>query len=124
MNMEKSVKDWKKSEKHGAAEWVSERLTSLILLPLVGWAIYAAIGLSGKGMDAAMAFVKVPMHAGLLIVMTFISVWHAFMGLKVIIDDYIHKSSTRGFLIFLNFVFNAGLFVITTYALYILHNKA
>jgi len=103
--IQRSAKDWKKSAKHGAGEWLAERGTSVVLIPLVLWALFSGIGLSGKGYDAALAFVHVPLNAGLISLLFLVSGWHMFMGLKVIIDDYIGKPGTRGLLNLVNLVF-------------------
>ena len=39
------------------------------------------------------------MNAVLLAVTLLVSVWHMQMGLKVIVDDYIHKPGSRGLLL-------------------------
>jgi succinate dehydrogenase / fumarate reductase membrane anchor subunit len=40
-----------------------------------------------------------PLNAVLLAVTLVVSVWHMQMGLKVIVDDYIHKPGSRGLLL-------------------------
>ncbi|ESQ81028.1 succinate dehydrogenase, hydrophobic membrane anchor protein [Asticcacaulis sp. YBE204] len=85
---ERSSKDWKKSEKHGAGEWLAERWTSVALIVLTGWALWSAYGLMGQGYEAALAFVKVPLNAGLLSLTFVITVWHTHMGLTANVLDY------------------------------------
>jgi succinate dehydrogenase / fumarate reductase, membrane anchor subunit len=98
----RSIKDWKKSEKHGAGEWLAERFTSLALIPLTLWAAYSGYSLSHQGYEAALSFVKVPLNTGLMAALFIITVWHMYMGLKVIIDDYIATPGLRGFCNILN----------------------
>jgi len=119
----KSVKSWKKSEHHGAGEWLAERGTSLVLIPLTLWAAYAAYTVAGGGFDAAVAFARVPLNAGLIGLTMLISVWHMYMGVKVIIDDYL-AGPMRGFSIFLTFLLSAVLVIATGYALFVLHQGA
>jgi succinate dehydrogenase / fumarate reductase membrane anchor subunit len=119
----KSVKSWKKSEHHGAGEWLAERGTSLVLIPLTLWAAWAAFTVSGGGFDAAVAFARVPLNAGLIGLTMLISVWHMYMGVKVIIDDYL-AGPMRGFSIFLTFLLSAALVIATGYALFVLHQGA
>ena len=119
----KSVKSWKKSEHHGAGEWLAERGTSLVLIPLTLWAAYAAYSIAGGGFDAAVAFARVPLNAGLIGLTMLISVWHMYMGVKVIIDDYL-AGPMRGFSIFLTFLLSAALVIATGYALFVLHQGA
>ena len=123
-DINRSVKAWKKSAHHGAGEWLAERGTSLVLIPLTLWAMWAACQIVGGGYDAAIAFAKVPLNAGIIAFAMLIACWHMYMGLKVIIDDYIGKPSTRGILLFLTFVLSAGAFVATAGALWIVHQAA
>lgn len=95
-------RDWKKSSHHGAAEWVWERLTSLLLAGLLGWAVYSGAKLAGGGYEASRLFFKSTTHAGLAFLMVLVSSWHLYMGLKVIIDDYL-RGAFRGICIFLAF---------------------
>ncbi len=92
----------KVSEQHGAGEWVAERLSSLILVPLTVWGLWSAIQLTGGGYEGAMEWFARPINAGLLAVTLIASIWHMNMGLKVIVDDYIHRPGSRGLLLGLN----------------------
>ena len=93
------IKGVKVSERHGAGEWTAERLSSLILVPLTLWGLWTGYTLSGTGYDAALDWFRAPVNAVLLAVTLLISVWHMQMGLKVIVDDYIHKPGSRGALL-------------------------
>lgn len=101
MNRERKafVKGVKVSERHGAGEWTAERLSSLILVPLTLWGLWSGWSLSGGGYDVALAWFGNPVNAVLLAVTLLVSVWHMNMGLKVIVDDYIHKPGSRGALL-------------------------
>lgn len=93
------VKGVKVSERHGAAEWAAERASSLILVPLTLWGLWSGFVLSGTGYDGALAWFRSPINAILLAVTLLVSVWHMQMGLKVIIDDYIHRPGSRRLLL-------------------------
>lgn len=93
------VKGVKVSERHGAGEWTAERLSSLILIPLVLWALWSAAALSGGGYDGAMDWFANRVNAVLLAATLLIGLWHTNMGLKVIVDDYIHRPTSRGLLL-------------------------
>lgn len=116
------IKGVKVSERHGAGEWTAERLSSLILVPLTLWGLWAGYTLSGAGYDAALDWFRTPVNAALLAVTLVVSVWHMQMGLKVIVDDYIHKPGSRGTLLGLIGLFclviaAAGVFFIVRLAL-------
>jgi succinate dehydrogenase / fumarate reductase membrane anchor subunit len=89
------IKGVKVSERHGAGEWTAERLSSLILVPLTLWGLWSGFVLSGGGYDGAREWFASPVNAVLLAVTLLVSLWHMNMGLKVIVDDYIHKPVSR-----------------------------
>lgn len=92
----------KVSENHGAGEWKAERLSALILVPLTLWGLWAAATLSGSGYDGAVAWFQSPVNAVLLAVTLVATLWHMQMGVKVIVEDYIHKAGTLKLLLGLN----------------------
>ena len=89
------IRNVKVSERHGAGEWTAERLASVVLVPLALWGLWSAWAVSGSGYDGAVAWFRSPVNSALLAVTLLIGVWHMNMGLKVIVDDYIHKPSSR-----------------------------
>lgn len=93
------VRRVKVSERHGAGEWTAERLSSLVLIPLTLWGLWSAWTLSGGGYDGARDWLASPLNAVLLAVTLVIGAWHMGMGLKVIVDDYIHKPVSRSALL-------------------------
>ena len=94
----------KVSENHGAGEWKAERLSSLILVPLTVWGLWAAATLSGGGYEGALAWFASPVNAILLAVTLLATLWHMQMGVKVIVEDYIHGAGTLRLLLGLNTV--------------------
>lgn len=89
----------KVSERHGAGEWVQERLSSLILIPLTLWGLWSGLTLSGAGYDAVLEWFRSPINSGLLIVTLLTSLWHMQMGVTVIVDDYIHRPLSRNLIV-------------------------
>jgi succinate dehydrogenase / fumarate reductase membrane anchor subunit len=93
------VKHVKVSEREGAGEWTAERLSSVVLIPLALWGLWSAWSLSGAGYDGALDWFRSPLNAVLLAVTLLVSAWHMNMGLKVIVDDYIHRPASRNALL-------------------------
>jgi succinate dehydrogenase / fumarate reductase membrane anchor subunit len=87
---------------HGAGNWISERLSSLALVPLVLWVIYAGLQLAGAGYDSAVDWVRHPLNAVLLALLLAISFQHMHAGMRVVVEDYIHKATTKAVLLILN----------------------
>ena len=100
----RSAQDWKKSAHHGAGTWLAERFTGLALLLLTIWAAWAACKIAGTGFDGARAFVAQPLNAGLLSLTVVVAIWHSYMGLRVIVEDYFDKNEGRGVYLFLVFL--------------------
>jgi len=120
----RSVADWKKSEHHGVTTWLAERLTSVALAVLTIWVLISAVHLAGGGYDAAVAFVRVPVNAGLIGLTAIFAVWHMYLGLRVVVEDYIDKSEGLGFYLFLIFLLSLVLLLATGAALYLVHQAA
>lgn len=78
------------SAKEGVTHWWSQRLTSIALIPLGLWFVYSIVGLSPSDHAAAVTWLHSPLQAGLLVLFILIVFWHAFLGLQVVVEDYIH----------------------------------
>jgi succinate dehydrogenase / fumarate reductase membrane anchor subunit len=93
------------SAHHGAGEWIRERVSSLILVPLTVWGLWSAATIANSGFAGAVAWLKSPLNAALLAALVLIGLYHMQLGLRVVIEDYIHKPFGKGLLLFLNFAF-------------------
>jgi succinate dehydrogenase / fumarate reductase membrane anchor subunit len=94
------------SERHGAGEWTTEKLALLILMPLAIWIASTGFTLAGAGYDATLAWFANRLNAGLLAVTVIVFFTFAGLAWKVIVEDYIHKPSTKALLLtVLNLVF-------------------
>lgn len=94
------------SERHGAGEWLTERVLLVALIPLGLWAISTGYSLAGAGYDAAMSWFANPLNAGLLAVTAVIFFGYVSLAWKVILEDYVPDVRTRGLLVvLLNLVF-------------------
>jgi len=99
------------SAKTGSGTWKAERFTSLVLVPLTVWGLWSAWSIAGSGFEGATAWLRDPVNAGLLVVTLAVSLWHMALGLRVIIEDYVHGFLGQA-LLFLNTLFCAALFVV------------
>ena len=96
------------SAKHGAGHWVSERVSAIALVPLVLWAVYGVLRLAAGDYGFAVHWIQDPLNATLVVVTLAISFWHMHAGLRVVIEDYIHKALSKSALLLLN-LFVCGL---------------
>jgi succinate dehydrogenase / fumarate reductase membrane anchor subunit len=78
------------SAKEGVDHWFAQRATAVLLVFLLGWGIYAAFALAGTDFAEARAFVARPLNAALMILLLVGLLYHAMLGLQVVIEDYVH----------------------------------
>lgn len=78
------------SAKEGVTHWWRQRLTALLLIPLIIWTLIAVSQLAGAGFAEARAFVGAPLNAGLLLILLWATAYHGQLGVQVVIEDYIH----------------------------------
>lgn len=88
----------------GAATWWSERLTALALVPLTFWLVFSVLNLSGMTRQEAVGWLQTPLNAVLLVLFLITMFYHSFLGLRVVIEDYVHREWMKvATLIFLKF---------------------
>ena len=90
------------SAKQGSAAWIAERVTALALVPLVLWGAWSAIVLARTGYDGAVSWLTNPVNAVLMALLLAVGFWHMQAGLRVVIEDYIHRAFTKNALLILN----------------------
>ena len=77
------------SAHHGVNTFIIERGTSVALVPLCLWAVYAAIKVAPLGYESAVLLLRQPVNAILALLLVGVSFTHMRVGLKVVIEDYI-----------------------------------
>jgi succinate dehydrogenase / fumarate reductase, membrane anchor subunit len=87
------------SAKEGVREWWAERLSAVALVPLTLWFAASIIAHSGSNYTAFIAWIRTPLAATLMILLSVALFRHAALGLKVVIEDYIHSGAKFAWLI-------------------------
>ncbi|MBU1324311.1 MAG: succinate dehydrogenase, hydrophobic membrane anchor protein [Alphaproteobacteria bacterium] len=103
------------SERHGAGEWTVERLSLVALLPLGLWVAVSGFTLAGADHAAVMDWFARPVNAGLAAATAMLFCLYASLAWKVIIEDYIHRPSSKTFLTALS---NLAFLVLTATAVF------
>lgn len=78
------------SARTGVHHWVMQRMTAVLLVVLIPWALYAVMRLGGADHAAAQSFIARPVNATLGILLVLTLLYHAVLGLQVVIEDYVH----------------------------------
>jgi len=73
----------------GIHHWYAERITSIALVPLTLWFIFAVLRLVGASQASVVAWAGHPINATLLLALIAITFHHMHLGLQVVYEDYI-----------------------------------
>ncbi len=76
---------------HGSGDWLLQRLSALLLLPLGLWFSYSLVTRVDLSRGGWLAFVAAPWHAGALIVFLLAVLLHSELGVQVVIEDYVAR---------------------------------
>ena len=80
----------------GAAEhWWMQRLTAVALVPLAVWFVYGMVALPDFGFRAVVEWVHRPVTSILLILFVGAAAYHSFLGVQVVIEDYVAGKGSR-----------------------------
>lgn len=93
------------SAKEGSHHWWMQRLTAIALIPLTVWFAISIIGIVGADHAAVVNWFSSPVISIFMILFVSTMVYHATLGVQVVIEDYIHKERWKfGLLIVLKFL--------------------
>ncbi len=73
----------------GVEHWRIERITSIALVPLTLWFVYAVLHLIGMPQQAVAAWAGNPVNTVLLLVLIVMTFHHMHLGLQVVFEDYV-----------------------------------
>ena len=79
----------------GTVHWWMQRVTSITLVPLVLWFGFSLAGLGGLSHARVAAWMQEPVTATLLIAFLIVSCYHMALGLRVIVEDYVHVAALK-----------------------------
>lgn len=89
----------------GTPHYIAQRITAIALVLLSIWFIYSIIKLTRGGPEYMALFIASPIHVVCALLFSICSLYHGFLGMQVIIEDYIRcKFLKRTMLISLLFV--------------------
>lgn len=78
------------SAHEGLHHWIMQRITAILLLPLIYWMAWSAIGLAHADYATVVAWLSQPCNTILMILSIVALFYHAALGCQVIIEDYLH----------------------------------
>lgn len=78
------------SAKTGTADWLWQRISAIALVPLGLWLAFSVSRLPGSRYEEALAWVRMPWNTFLSVSVLLVAFFHAQLGLRVIVEDYVH----------------------------------
>ena len=87
----------------GAGHFIGQRVSAIALMFLATWFVLsAALTMTEPSYRAAIDFVTSPANAVGVMLLIVVSLYHMRLGMQAIVEDYIHKPSTKILLLLLN----------------------
>ena len=83
------------SAREGVGHWWAQRMTALALVPLALWFVAALVGLTGADHASARDWIAAPVSASLLVLLIVATFYHGALGLRVVIEDYVHHEGAK-----------------------------
>jgi succinate dehydrogenase / fumarate reductase membrane anchor subunit len=75
----------------GSHHWWRQRVTAVALFPLTLWFAWALAHLPSANFDGLVQWMSLPWNSVLLLAFVLLSLYHALLGLQVVIEDYVHN---------------------------------
>lgn len=83
----------------GAHHWWMQRLTAIIMIPLIFWLVYFICSVSKLNAQEAMQYLKKPYNIIPAMLFLITGLYHGMLGMQVVIEDYVTCLKSRYFLI-------------------------
>jgi succinate dehydrogenase / fumarate reductase, membrane anchor subunit len=92
------------SAKEGVHHWWLQRLTSIALVPLTIWFVVSLLSLGSFGHVAVITWMAQSWTALLLVLFILVAAWHSQLGVRVVVEDYVHGGSKTLTLVLITFI--------------------
>jgi succinate dehydrogenase / fumarate reductase membrane anchor subunit len=80
------------SAKDGTGHWLAQRISALALIFLIAWLFCSSVSLIPLNYAVAVNFLYQP-HNSLLLILFIASIfYHGYLGIQVVIEDYVHSN--------------------------------
>jgi succinate dehydrogenase / fumarate reductase membrane anchor subunit len=100
----------------GVNHWLVQRVTAVALAPLCLWLTASLLWLPNRGYATVSAWMGAGVHPVLLALTVLLAAWHAWLGIQVVIEDYVAHPGFKTPLLLLSAFVNALLAAIGVYA--------
>jgi succinate dehydrogenase / fumarate reductase membrane anchor subunit len=102
--------------KSGVEHWWSQRLTAVALAPLGLWFAIAMLRFETLAYVEVVAWLREPVTAVLLLTMIIAVVYHSYLGVQVVVEDYVEGKGAKLVAIVISALGHVFLFVAAAFA--------
>jgi succinate dehydrogenase / fumarate reductase membrane anchor subunit len=108
------------SAKEGTDHWWGQRISAVALILLGGWFVYSLIRLESLTYLDVIRFIGVPLNAVLLSLLSITLAYHSWLGVQVVIEDYVHAPGTKVVSLLLSRFAHAFVAIAAVYAILVI----
>ena len=83
------------SAKSGLHHWWHQRVSAVAMVGLVSWMVFLVFSLAGADYQTALNVLAHPAHATVVVLFVAVGLWHASLGLQVVLEDYVANEGVR-----------------------------
>ena len=83
------------SNNNGSNHWWSQRVSGIALIPLTFWFLVSLVNIFDADLTTFKNWINYNANGALLSLLIVFMFYHGFLGLQVIIEDYIHQESAK-----------------------------
>jgi succinate dehydrogenase membrane anchor subunit len=92
------------SAKEGVHHWWLQRLTSIALVPLTIWFVVSLLSLPSFEHVTVIAWMANSWTALFLVLFILVATWHSQLGVRVVVEDYVHGGAKTLTLVVTTFI--------------------
>jgi succinate dehydrogenase / fumarate reductase membrane anchor subunit len=103
--------------KEGTSHWWHQRLTAVAMLPLGLWFAISLLGLELGSHAALSAWIRQPITAILLSLTATCLIYHSWLGIRVVLEDYVAGNGSKLVALLLSSFAHAFLFAVCLFSI-------
>ena len=101
----------------GSEHWWTQRLTAVALVPLGIWFALSLGSIDLTSHAAVVAWMQRPLTAVFLLLTVITIVYHSYLGVQVVVEDYVHSQGSKVTVLILSAFAHAFLLIAALFAI-------
>ncbi len=93
--------------KSGTSHFWQQRITAIANIPLMGFLVFTLVYMVGADYDQLSDFLAKPWVGTIFVLLIINMFWHMRLGAQMVIEDYVHSTGLKIFLLIMNNFFTA-----------------